>query len=326
MDDKAAKVEFVYKELSKLDLNKQISQNRIFISCPFGTHRDSTPSLSINLNSSSKYNPGSFYCFGCSEKGNWNKLAKQLGVTGFGKMDQSASYYPPNIKDRKKQMLEVGGNSLDKLIGEWNCTMPMPFAEGDSWRSIKGKVLHDIGATYVFDNTYKKIRIILPCSVYGELEGAIRASQEKEKISYLNSKGEWAKSKGLFPFDYVREQFSEKDYVILVEGSRDALRLIQEDLPAIAILGTQSWNAHKRDLILSLGKRVFVMMDGDLPKIKGQLPPGAAANKLVKASFKEAQAECKVLNLGAIAKRLGKKIDPANAPKTIIRKIKEIVL
>jgi hypothetical protein len=323
MDTQSTRTQLIYKELGKVQSSKRISSSRIWVQCPFGTHNDSSPSLSINLDTTSKFPVGTFYCFGCRESGSWNKLAKKLGVQGFGKQDQQASYIPPNIKKRKQEMLEVKENTLEQILAGWDCLMPIPFSAEDSWRGINGKLLNEIGAQYTYDNSYKKIRVILPCYVDGELEGAIKASQEKEKISYLNSPGSWVKSKGLFPFDYIKA--SSYKSVVLVEGPRDALRLIQKGIPALCIFGTNNWNDNKRDLVLSLDKKVFSMMDGDLKK-KGQTStPGAMANELVKTSFRNVKVECRVLNLGKVAAKLGQKVDPANAPESVIRKVKFLV-
>jgi len=50
----------------------------------------------------------------------------------------------------------------------------------------------------------------------------------------------------------------------LVEGPRDALRLLSEGIPACAILGTQSWS-EKKSFLLSLAEvgRAIVITDSD---------------------------------------------------------------
>ncbi len=321
--DNESRLRLLYSELEKTHLNKNATTSRIFLSCPFGKHSDSTPSVTINIDPTSKYPIGAFYCFGCGESGGWNKLANKLGLQPFDKnKQQEYSYAPPRISDKANKMLEVEDITLEGLLPEWNCIMPMPFSVAETWRGIRGDVLYEIGAQYAFDDRFKKVRVILPCTVEGELVGAIRAAQQKEKPSYLNSAGSWVKTKGLFPFDYVKAQ--ETDYVVLVEGPRDALRLLQDGITAMAILGTNNWGDTKRDIVLSMDRQIFIMMDGDLPRKKNEDPPGTAANKLVKASFTETKAECRVINLAKVGRRLGRDIDPANAPRRVIKRIKEI--
>jgi DNA primase len=106
--------------------------------------------------------------------------------------------------------------------------------------------------------------VYLPVLIGGELKGYTRAALKKVKDipSYINSSGGWTKDYGLFPYDYVAAL--RPRYVILVEGQRDALRLLQAGIPAIAIMGTQSWSDRKSRLIEMLGVDLAVlMMDGD---------------------------------------------------------------
>jgi hypothetical protein len=55
----------------------QVKDKSVFICCPF--HGEKTPSCAVTV-FSDRYLPGSFHCFGCGEKGSWNKLAEKLGL------------------------------------------------------------------------------------------------------------------------------------------------------------------------------------------------------------------------------------------------------
>ena len=102
-------------------------------------------------------------------------------------------------------------------------------------------------------------------------------SDDQEGLSFINSAGEWTKTKALFPLDYALSL--GKRYIVLVEGPRDALRLLSAGVPAAAILGTGLWSDEKRDRLLSTGvSTIFVMMDAD--------PPGRSAQRRILASMK----------------------------------------
>ena len=74
----------------------------------------------------------------------------------------------------------------------------------------------------------------------------------------------------LFPLDYVVETFKSKS-VVLVEGQVDALWLIYNKIPALAILGTNNWSKQKEIILTSHGFRTIVLaMDGDKAGVKTQ--------------------------------------------------------
>jgi 5S rRNA maturation endonuclease (ribonuclease M5) len=194
-----------------------------------------------------------------------------------------------------------------------------------TWRGIKASTLRSCGVSLSFDIRSRRTVLILPVFIHEEFKGLVKAFEVKnkwEKNSYLTSRGDWVKDYGLFPFDPIVEWTKRLGYVVLVEGSRDALRLIQEGIPAMAILGAENWSASKLGLIRMLRVKIVVCMDGDVAGIE-------VSNKI------SASCKCYVYNMKKETLRYRKlakqngidpesiKIDPANMPRKAVIRFKE---
>jgi DNA primase len=130
--------------------------------------------------------------------------------------------------------------------------------------------------------------------------------------------GEWVKQFGLFPYSYTSKLIREYQYnfVILVEGPRDALRMLKLGLPAVAVLGANTISKTKLLYIRSLGvDTVYVLPDND----KG----GMALWRNVKQLMPEARK----LKLPREKDENGKiiKMDPFSMPASIAREIKALM-
>jgi len=146
------------------------------------------------------------------------------------------------------------------------------------WRTIPTNLLIKLGGKlcrrqYDWGLADEKM-LYFPVMVNGEQEGyflaRLKKSEDPSVPSYLlakksGSKG-WSKSNGLWPFDYAVQMAEElrSKTMVLVEGQRDALRLILNGIPAVCIFGTQSWSDSKAKLLEAAGiDRVLLMFDGD---------------------------------------------------------------
>lgn len=178
----------------------------------------------------------------------------------------------------------------------------------DKWRGVGADLMWELGAREGLDATGARV-VLLPVKVGGELVGGVKALFHRGKPSYLSSPGTWVKDYGLFPYDYVRGMKNSKSLAV-VEGPRDALRLIRDGFPALAVLGANNWSPIKRDLVLGLSPNPLIMMDGD------------KAGRLAAQSIASSLTEAKVVDLSSISAKLGRKVDPANMPGRYVKILK----
>lgn len=237
------------------------------IKCPF--HNDTNPSCSVKVKPPYM---GFFKCFSCSAKGPFKKLAEKLGI------DLRAKATPDLYPEEYADMFVYKGASYAEddegvtglySLSDKNATK-LGIQEG--WRGFDIPFMRSVVKAKVVDAR----TLYFPVTVRGVDVGYIRAflAKQKGRPSYLNKKGAWSRDKGLFLFDRAIEyeeqrELKHKAYsrtVILVEGPRDAMRLHRDgNLPAIAILGTQSWSEGKIRLLSMSGvENVILCMDGDL--------------------------------------------------------------
>jgi len=288
--------------------------NSTFISCPYHKN-DDTPSLGINLDTQNGIPLGFFHCFGCGEKGSWNKLAETLGlrkIEGF---------------EAKRQ--EVGGEEFDQvreelfsvthvqqIYKELDASFHLDWPSDKIWRHIPPKLLGKVGAQITYDKHNSDIAILLPVSINNEVKGVIKGTNRKQTNSYIMNEGRWLKTWGLYPFDYTISLAREKEYVVLVEGARDALRLLHHGIPALAILGSQNWSMMKRNLVLSMNvKGVVLAFDGDRAGV-------ACTNKVYRDL--KGMIRMRVLKLKEESEKQNKKVDPGNMSRDLLCKVAKL--
>lgn len=316
----------ILEEINKkgYTLRPRMRAGSVWVCCPF--HNEKTPSMRVNLDRSNG-RLGSVYCFGCDEgRGTWNKFAKKAGIKQLSDDDFSDTSAYKKVT-RKRLALESSLKDVTTSILSNSFNTHIKFnldfvIEGKRWRNIKKTLLQDLNCfTFIDANLVSPTAYLyLPVMVYGKQVGAIKASIEKEegKLSYVNSSGSWSTQSGLFPFDYTLDLIKENnlDYVLLVEGPRDALRLLQNGIPALSILGVNSWSDNKRDLLLSLNVSTVVLcMDGD--KVGRQMNT-KLKEKLVRYT------NVTIFSLWNIKRKLGlRKVDPADMPLEYLSIIKD---
>lgn len=184
--------------------------------------------------------------------------------------------------------------------------------------------------------------LYLPCTIEGELVGYIKARLKKHETlpSYVNASGPWSKTSGMFPFDYavklahkIADKYGTVPSVVAVEGQRDALRLLENKIPAVSILGTQSWTNEKAKLLNASGiERLILFMDGD---DAGRIATENIAEQLAEQHYIEPRvlalwkmkgspwANYKTEEQRAKAKKRGVEFwDPGCCPERIIKQIK----
>jgi len=250
--DRESRRQFVVSQLSMLPGKKKVISGSTFVCCPF--HSEKTPSARI-FHSPSTRVPGILKCYGCGTVAKWDEFAQQLGLQPFVTGRPVVTFYVPRPVE-------------SEVENEKYTLRDLPL--GKKWRGISTRLLAEIGCKY-YINQYQQKFIWLPVFVNKELRGYTKARLKKEegKLSYINSKSSWSSEYGLFPFDYSVNMTKNKR-VVLVEGQRDALRLISFGIPALAIIGTQSWTDKKARLLEMFGiSSVVLLLDGDPAGIQG---------------------------------------------------------
>lgn len=325
-----ARLEFVKTELQQYAGAKQEQGQTIFVLCPF--HAEKTPSFRIFASSKTK-SPGYGKCYGCGGHGKWDDIAPLLGLKPYKRGK-------PEVEYARMTLMPDDENEGTDFVQEKFKFRDLP--KNKKWRDIKTNLLIDLGAKVCQPVSKQygllKPRLWLPVYINEELRGYIKARFRKHPDfpSYINAKGPWSKTAGLFPFDYsiqLMRKLKSKT-IVLVEGQRDALRLISMGIPAMCILGTQSWSDNKAKLLELAGvETVVLMMDGDCAGIDAtyMLKPKLTQMFKVKViklwkltgspyiQFKDEEYPSKAAKKADVTLW-----DPGNCPEWILKKVKRL--
>lgn len=315
----------VLKYVERIPGIKNWKSDYILIQCPYHIG-DNTPSCKINIAPSDYAPVGFMYCWGCEEKGHWNeKIADKFGFPHISKSDAKQDHVTDrDSEDMRRKLLSTEEfRSLDKHLAN-DCIISIPYPSNSKWRGIEGSLLSLIGSRLFLDRRDQQRLIALPVCVDGDTVGYIKAKMQKKKgdISYINQEGEWAKSTGLFPFDTAKKLARKKGIktLTLVEGPRDALKLIQQGIPAVAILGTKNWSREKMEILQNNGfERFVICMDSDFP---GRL----ASRRIRRMMQHKVKFTDYTQRLRAHAEKTGKDIDPATLTPKLLKGLRKAVL
>jgi 5S rRNA maturation endonuclease (ribonuclease M5) len=320
--------EIISQELDKYGGYQKTSGSWQMVCCPF--HDDNSPSCGVYMRRDDPNRKlGSFNCFSCAEgKGGWNKFAEKTGLRKIKEWDlneRTASCIVSKADD--EALLGEAGTSLKQLLTSLDALEAQPWPDYINWRGIPGKVVSAIGGMIISDNYNDDIGVLFPVVVRKKVKGAVKAVNQKRyktQLGYITSPGPWVKSAGLFPYDFVKSMIKEMDYdfVILVEGPRDALRLIKLGIPALAILGVNNLGTAKVRLLQNLGvSTIYVMPDND--------KAGKEMWVRIKKFFEDDQyILLRRLKLPKEKDEKGNiiKMDPFSAPKHVILALKEVLV
>ncbi len=323
---KGTRLNFILNEIQKISHKEK--NGRVYVTCPY--HDDSDPSFTINVDPTKKVPVGWGSCWSCKASKPWNDHAPRLGMRKYSKKD---SVFEVGYTVRKKKNTELLGKSdhamtLEMLIEATNCSLAEPVNE--KWRGYSPEFLQNFNCQIAMDK-YENQVLLIPVYFEGDIIGGTVARWKKDKRkkypSYLHMEGSWVKDKGLFPYDYVSNMLEEKDldYVVIVEGVRDALRLISEGIPALCIFGTQTWTPAKLKNVLGLGvQTVFVGMDAGRAGIEcANTILRSLKNKVTRVNIPMKKLQKWAVKKGEWSDK--KEMDMNNAPDIVIRKIKSII-
>lgn len=299
------------------------------ICCPLPQHggNDKTPSLSINMQVDAGIPLGFFFCFGCSGKGRWNTLAEITGMEPIKEWMKSAevseALLTPATEDA---LLGDAGLTFKSVLKKMRCEEARRWPIDLEWRGFSGQLLYDVGGHIINDERKESVGVLFPIKINGRVRGGVKAiyTREGKERAYDNMHGTWTKDYGLFPYMYAAKIIRRQrlKFVFLVEGPRDALRLVSLGIPAVAILGATSMSDLKALLIANLDvSHVYVLSDND--------SGGDVMWKTVKTVLRRSDT-VKVVRMSLPKKKdaEGKliKMDPGNAPMRIIRNILAVLL
>lgn len=326
------KIQLVKSEIEKLPGKKSRGSSYTMICCPF--HNDSSPSGRVSHDISNPQFIGFFKCYACGDPMNWNTFAAQKGLEAFSTVESvSVPQTPVDYLDES-----LLGKDTSRFVQEDLEFYPLDMRgwkklglKGPEWRTFKFSFLRSLDAQGCsLEKNYRTNQYVyLPVLIHGKLRGYIKALPEKVEglPGYFNAPGQWARKYGLWPYDHVQTMMKDKGVktVVLVEGPRDAMRLVRDGIPALCILGTQSWSNHKILLLEQLGANKIVLCpDSD--------SAGRAAAQLLYSGYRPSISgktrvarplhetfEVEYFSLGDYIEEGDEEIDPCSAPKKAIR-------
>lgn len=301
---------------------KTTSESR-YICCPIPDHGgENTPSCGVYLAVEGKIPLGYFHCFGCGEKGPWNKLAKIAGFQEIKEWKKSDAVSTALItNEMEDKLLGDDGVTFKSLLSKMRCQEAIRWPVSMDWRGFDGQLVHDVGGHIINDQYADSVGVVFPIKINGKVRGGFKAIYEKKhkkQLAYQNMKGEWSKKFGLFPYMYAQQMIRRHKipFVFVVEGPRDALRLCSIGIPALAILGATSMSDVKALLIAGLGvTHAYIMSDND--------QGGDQMAKNTRTYLKKTQAlTVQRIKLPTPVDDSGEliKIDPGNASRKIMKK------
>ena len=305
------------EELRSLNRRKFLSGRDFRIQCPFH-EGDKNPSLGVNMSMTAKVPLGFYHCFGCGAKGSWNKLAEKLGLQ---KLDID------DIKETEtKGYVSAFPGVESRLLGKTVEIMPadgVPF-QGKSWRGVSGALIRRAKGVTAIDWKENTIFLWLPVIFNGTTVMAVRARMKKKqgKPSYFFHAPATIKKRPWYGWDMATKMLKKGSMrnVFLVEGARDALRLMDAGIPSLALLGTRQWNDEKTRQLLDLCHKhnatPVVMMDADSAGILTQKTIVEKLRKVLGNKVNE-------VKLSVHADKLGlDNPDPADLPNWFLDQIK----
>ena len=301
-------VDIIKNELQRVNSKQRHSGDNVYICCPY--HGELDPSLGISLAQDRDIPLGSFHCFGCGESGSWNKLAYKLGLRF--------------ITERDLLQLKIAELAQFTRTKKPEQLFLVDFNESQ-WRGISGELINKVGGKLGFDKYTKLTCLYLPVTIHNEYITNVKAQLVKSDkvVNYILSDSTGVKQKGLFPFDFIDSylQLNLSKYLYIVEGSRDALKLIDYGIPALAILGAKMWSKEKRNIILRLCEKhnviPVIMMDYDTTNELGY-GAGQDMQKRIFSSLNFFTATTQI-KLERIAKYYGLvELDPAELANPIL--------
>jgi 5S rRNA maturation endonuclease (ribonuclease M5) len=291
------------------------------VCCPF--HGEKVPSCGVFMRRDHPTKPlGWFHCFGCKKHGQWNKFAEKANLDKVEEWNSTETSVEYRVGVDDENLLGDSGLTLKAVYREMKCPEAQPWPTYIDWRGISGQLIAAVEGKAINDAYNNNLAVLFPIIIGKKIRGAVKAVYEKKnekQLSYVTMPGPWVKRFGLFPYAYTARLIKEKQhrFIILVEGPRDALRLLKNGLPAMAILGSNNISKTKLMFITNLQvDQVYVMPDND------------HGGDLLWSNVKSILPDARRLKLPQEVDRNGKlvKMDPFSMPKSVLQRVKQIMV
>ena len=241
----------VDRVLKALGINGIRSGNNIYSTCPL--HQDRSPSFSFNIDR------GLYICFAnCSPPGNLEQLvSKILGLSTL----KAGQWIIENSNVTVIQLEDIFGDDLleeEEAIAEVIDDESMVSGHLPQWFRDRGFDDSDI-ERWDLRFEAKTGAVIIPLT-----QGFIRRWPPGSKYRYQYSAGCDKKSQ-LFGFINLVKQVNPQkiNYLLVTEGSLDAMKAIKYGYDAVAILGSHISNEQIRKISLLNPKEVVLAFDND---------------------------------------------------------------
>lgn len=190
----------------------------IWIKCPLhGGGNEDTPSCKVNTTGTGAP-VGNYFCFGCKQKGGWNRLAGILNLAGFKAADQINDVFAFSIQTDDGTKTRLPKYEKLKL-----------WPKGKSWRKIDSKTMRLFNGCKPDNPVFEDEFIYFPVLINKRHAGGIYArkivSKKTKKLglsSYLNTSGSWTKE-ALFGYNIAK---ARKGPLWIVEGPRDTMKIV----------------------------------------------------------------------------------------------------
>lgn len=269
-----AKVLWYYNYLR----NKEHVPDSIKVICPF--HDDVNPSLLVDIKN------GSWFCFACQEHGDAYKFVRLMNqkksmnslqsIIDYNKIINSELtsdiYIEPSSKKPAVLDYELYDHAYDYYHGlrkvDWRVSEHLTDEEEQVLQYMKARGFSEYSLTKsIAKATYNKsYPIIFPMIDNGEFKGWVCRTTNKE----IEKKRKYLYNTGFSRSTTLVGNYGSEDYVIVVEGYIDRLKIIQygED-NVVAILGWKMTHEQIQKLKDKGIKTIISALDNDTCGKKG---------------------------------------------------------
>lgn len=247
--------EFILGELEVSGVRLTKTSKSFMINCPF--HGDLIPSLSVRRDGTG------FKCFGCGVEGNWNYIARKLGVReAFWTGLQVPTW--GEMESLKERVLAVQERPPAKTQEFQSSPLPrefIPCFDRKRWRvpkylserGISRKTIRVFQIGFCNAGRYAG-HIIIPV-ICGDLHGFV--SRSTFNADKLGPKG-FSRYAALLGYHLLKR---EEERVVIVEGPFDLFRVYQTGFRGVALLGKQMTREKLRRIRELEPKEVVVLLD-----------------------------------------------------------------